>query len=126
VKETLAMIRQAFGEECMRCTRVFEWHSVQGRPKEERQVKRKVKSKLIISLTSRGLFAKNSSWQAKESIPYNTVMFYGECVRTTNATNELAVATRQHIVAQLFSSQVIFDQKQLTLVPHPPYFSLFP
>jgi hypothetical protein len=40
--ETLAMIRQAFGEESMNRTRVSEW------PKKARQVKKKVKSMLII------------------------------------------------------------------------------
>jgi hypothetical protein len=30
-------------------------------------------------LTSRGLFTKNSSWQAKQSIPHTTVTFYGDC-----------------------------------------------
>jgi hypothetical protein len=31
-------------------------------------------------LTSRGLFTKNSSWQAKQSNPHVTVTFYGDCV----------------------------------------------
>jgi hypothetical protein len=33
------------------------------------------------SLTSRGLFTNNSSWQAKQSIPHTTLMFYGDCVK---------------------------------------------
>jgi hypothetical protein len=33
------------------------------------------------SLTSRGLFSKNSSWQAKHSILHTTVTFYCDCVK---------------------------------------------
>jgi hypothetical protein len=40
------------------------------------------------SLTSRGLFIKNSSWQSKQPIPHSTVMLYADCV-----TKELAVAS---------------------------------
>jgi hypothetical protein len=32
-------------------------------------------------LTSRGLFTKNSSWQARQSIPHTTVTIYTECVK---------------------------------------------
>jgi hypothetical protein len=32
-------------------------------------------------LSSSVLFAKNSSWQAKQSIPHTTVTFYGYCVK---------------------------------------------
>jgi hypothetical protein len=45
--------------------------------------KRRVKSRACssLSLTSRELFTRNSSWQAKQSIPYTTVTFYGDCVK---------------------------------------------
>jgi hypothetical protein len=33
------------------------------------------------SLTSRELFTKNLSWQAKQSIPRATVTFYGDCMK---------------------------------------------
>jgi hypothetical protein len=33
------------------------------------------------SLTLRGLFTKNSSWKAKQSIPHATVMFYSDCLK---------------------------------------------
>jgi hypothetical protein len=58
------------------------------------------KSMLII-LTSRGLFTKNSYWQAKWSVLHPTVLFYGNCVKMcedfarTLMTKELAVASRQ-------------------------------
>jgi hypothetical protein len=39
-----------------------------------------VKSMLTIFLTSRRLFTKNSSWQAKQQIPHTTATFHGNCV----------------------------------------------
>jgi hypothetical protein len=41
----------------------------------------KVKSMLIIILTSRGFFTKNSPWQAEESIPHIIVIFYGDSMK---------------------------------------------
>jgi hypothetical protein len=46
-----------------------------------RQVKSKLKSMLIIFFDIKGIVQKNSSWQAKQSIPHTTVMFYGDCVK---------------------------------------------
>jgi hypothetical protein len=46
-----------------------------------KQVKSKVKSMLMILFDIKGLLAKNSSWQAKQSIPHTTVTLYGECVK---------------------------------------------
>jgi hypothetical protein len=50
--ETLPMITQAFGEESMNCTRMFEWHANSPRPKKARQVKSKVKKMLIIFISN--------------------------------------------------------------------------
>jgi hypothetical protein len=51
-------------------------------PKKVRQVKSKAKSMLIIFLDiKRHCLQKNSSWQAKQSIPHTTVTFYGDCVK---------------------------------------------
>jgi hypothetical protein len=36
---------------------------------------------MLIILTSSELFLKNSSWQAKQPIPYTPVMFYSDCVK---------------------------------------------
>jgi hypothetical protein len=48
--ETLAMIKQAFGEERMSCTRVFEWNARFGGDRRKvRQVNSKAKSMLIFS-----------------------------------------------------------------------------
>jgi hypothetical protein len=35
---------------------------------------------LIIFFDIKGIFTKNSSWQAKKSIPYTAVKFYGDRV----------------------------------------------
>jgi hypothetical protein len=46
-----------------------------------RRAKCKVKSMLIAFISiSRGLFTKNSPWQAKHSIPHTTVTFHGDFV----------------------------------------------
>jgi hypothetical protein len=45
------------------------------------KMKSKVKRMSIIFLTWRGLLTKNSSWQAKHSIPHTTVTFYGDCMK---------------------------------------------
>jgi hypothetical protein len=44
--------------------------------------KNKVKSMLNIFFDIKGeLFTKNSSWQAKQSIPHTTVTFSGDCAK---------------------------------------------
>ena len=50
------------------------------RPKKARQVKSNLKS-MIITLTSRGLWTKNLSQQAKLWIPGSTAKFCGDCVK---------------------------------------------
>jgi hypothetical protein len=49
--------------------------------RKARQVKGKVKSVPPFSQTSRGLFAKNLSSQAKQSISLTTVTFYSNCMK---------------------------------------------
>jgi hypothetical protein len=45
-------------------------------------MRKKVESMLIIFFDIMGIVhKKNSSWQAKQSIPHITVMFYGECMK---------------------------------------------
>jgi hypothetical protein len=46
-----------------------------------RQVKSKVKSRLIIFFDIKVIVHKNSSWQAKQPIPHITVTFYRDCVK---------------------------------------------
>jgi hypothetical protein len=59
VTETLVMIIQVFREECMGCRWMFEWKSPNSlRPKKVRQVKSKVKSKLIIFFDIKGIVHK--------------------------------------------------------------------
>jgi hypothetical protein len=59
------------------------------------------------SLTSRKLFTKNSSSQAKQSIPHPTVTFYGDCVKMC-----------EHFAPN-------FADKRTGCCSHQPYFSLF-
>jgi hypothetical protein len=59
VKETLAMIRQAFGEESVSITWMLEWkRSKSQRPKKARQVQSKVKSMIIIFSNIKGTVCK--------------------------------------------------------------------
>jgi hypothetical protein len=91
-----------------------------------RQVKSKVKGMLIIFLTSRGLFTKNSSWQAKQSVQHTTVTFTVtvlKCAKTsprTLVTKELAVASQQHTVSHFLFTREVLTKNNMTLVPHPP------
>jgi hypothetical protein len=61
--------------------------------KKSKFTKSKIKACPSFSLTSRGLFTKNSSWQAKESIPHTTVMFYGDCVKMCKDFTSIFVAS---------------------------------
>jgi hypothetical protein len=88
----------------------------------------------IIFLTTRGWFTKNSSWQAKRSIPHTTVIFHGDCVEMyegfgPNFGDKRAgcCITTTHSLTLLFPAcSEFFYQNNMTAVPHPPYFSPFP
>jgi hypothetical protein len=64
------MIRQAFREESMTFTWVFEWKSPHSprMKKKAGQLKSKIKGMLIIFYHIEGLFKNNLSWQAKQSL----------------------------------------------------------
>jgi hypothetical protein len=96
-----------------------------------RQVKAKLRAYLSFSLTSRGLFGKNSSWQAKQLIPHITVMFYADCTKifkdfAPNFRDKISGSyiTKTHRLTLLFH-QGFLTKNNMTLVPHPPYFTLF-
>jgi hypothetical protein len=42
------------------------------------------------------------------------------------ATKELAVVSRQRIVSHFLFHQEFLTKSNMTVIPHPPYFSLFP
>jgi hypothetical protein len=100
------------------------------RPKKARQVKSKVKSMIII-LTSMRLFAKNSSWQAKQSIPNITVMFHGSCMKIAK-TLPRKLTTKNWLLHHdnapthtSFFIREFFTQNNMTVISQPPYLPLF-
>jgi hypothetical protein len=102
--------------------------TVQGRPKKARQVK-----KNACNLTSRKLFTKNSSWRTKQSIPHTTVTFYVDSVKmcedfAPNLGDErvgCCITTKVPSHASLLTREYL-SQNNMTVVPHSPYFFLFP
>jgi hypothetical protein len=91
--ENLAMIRQAFGEDSMSHTRVFE-RKHPNSPTGDKQSQ----SMLIIFFVIKGLFTNYSSWQTRESIPQATATSFWRLRETLRefarylATQELVAA----------------------------------
>jgi hypothetical protein len=83
-------------------------------------------------LSSRWLFTKNLSWQAKQSILHTIVTFYGDCVKlcedfTPNlATKELAVASQQCTISHFLFHLEFLTKNNMSVILHQPHFSLFP
>jgi hypothetical protein len=107
--------------------------SVQGSPIEMRRVKSKVKSMLIIFLTSREWFTKNLYWQAKQSLLYTTVTFYGDWVKMWEdfASNfghkwtGCCITTMQRPTLSFHQGIFLLKTKR-TVTPRPRYFSVSP
>jgi hypothetical protein len=96
--EALAVIRQAFGGESMSST----WKGQLTEIKKGKTGEEQNQSMLIIFIDIKRPFTKNSSWQAKQSVPHIQTL----------ATRELAIASEQHTVSRFLFHQTIFDQKQ--------------
>jgi hypothetical protein len=80
--EALVTIGQTFGEESMSCVLVLGLKITNElRLKKARQVKSKVKSILIIFFGMKGIFTRNSSWQAKQLILQTIVTLHGDYVK---------------------------------------------
>jgi hypothetical protein len=132
--ETLEMIRQAFGEESMGRTRVFEWHALfRVYQKTRDRWREKSRTCSLFSLTSRGLFTKNSSWQAKKYIPHTTVRFYGDCVKMCidfapnfgDWKTDCCVTTTHNLTPSL-SCRNFWPKQKWLLSPTHPTFLCFP
>jgi hypothetical protein len=112
VMETLTVIRQAFGKESMSRAWKVQTHG---------------------PLTSRGLFTKNSSWQAEQSIPSTNMTFYGDCMKmcvdfALNFGDKIIglYITTTHCLTFSFSPGNFFYRKQHDSSPtHPLEFGTF-
>jgi hypothetical protein len=119
----MAVIRQALEEESMSLTQKFQ-------TPRARQVKSKIKGMLIISLTSRELFTKNSSWQAKLSIPHITVMFYSDLVKMCedfalkfgDKMTGCCIMTTHHLALPFSPGNLCPKTTSLLSTTHPTFF----
>jgi hypothetical protein len=74
------------------------------------------------------MFAKNPSWQGKDSIPHTTATCYGDCMKMVQ-TSPQTLATKVLAVASLqctSHTREFLTKSSMTVVPHPPYFSVSP
>jgi hypothetical protein len=86
---------------------------------------------LVILFVIKGLFTKNSSWQAKQSIPHTFVTVYGDCVKICEDSapnfgdNRTGCCITTSTVSHFQFTREFLTQNNVTVLPHPPYFSLF-
>jgi hypothetical protein len=83
----------------------------------------------LFSLTSRGLFTKNSSWQAKQLIPHTTVTFYGNCIKmcedfAPNFGRQKDCLLRYDKAPSRtsFYTREFLTENNMAVVPYPHYF----
>jgi hypothetical protein len=125
--QTVALIRQVFRENSMSHTRVSEWNARfrEGQKTWDRW-RAKSGASSSFSLTSKGSFIWNLSWQAKQSIPHITVMFYRKCAKIslrTLATKELDNASWQRTVSHFLFLHGIFYQNNIVIPTQPTSFA---
>jgi hypothetical protein len=128
--ESMAVIRQAFREGTISHTRKVQTHRDRKRRDRWRTKSRACSS---FSLTLRGSFTKNSAWHAKQWISRTTMPFYGDCVKmwedfapNFGGKGSGSYITTTHRHALPFSLGDFLTKNNITVVPHPPYFFLFP
>jgi hypothetical protein len=126
--ETLAKIRQAFGKKAWAVRECLI--GMLGAEQNQVIVKVKAKSRACstFALASRELFAKNLSWQAKQSITHTSVTFYDDCGKlcedfTPNLGDKRTGCsiTTTHSLTHPFSPRKFWPNTNLLVVLHPPY-----
>jgi hypothetical protein len=115
-------------------TRVFE-RQARFRTDRKRRDKWRTKWRTCSSFSfiSRGLLTKNSSWQAKQSIPHTAAMLLGDCTKmcedfSLNFDNKRAswCITATHRLTHPFFIREFLTKNKMTLVPYTPYFFVSP
>jgi hypothetical protein len=75
--------------------------------------------------TSKGLFTKNSSSEAKQSISHTTVTFHGDCVKMCedfdsnfdNIITGCCITTTHCLTLLYFTREFFFTENNMTVVP---------
>jgi hypothetical protein len=62
-------------------SQIYDYHHEKNRQSSEWKDPNSPRLEEARQVTSRRLFTKNSSWQARQSILHTTAMFYGDCVK---------------------------------------------
>jgi hypothetical protein len=127
--ETLAMIRQAFGEESTSHTQKVHTHrgrkSETGEAQNQEHAHRFLRHqgdrshRIPLAMLNNQLYIILRRFTATA----------WKCAKTSSrtlTTKELAVTSRQRVVSHFHFQQGILDQNQQDCCPHTPYFSLFP
>jgi hypothetical protein len=73
------------------------------------------------------LFTKKSSWQAKQSVLHTTVTFYCDCIKMCEYFTPNWLFNNNNAQSHTsFLTRECFTKNNITVVPHPHCFSLFP
>jgi hypothetical protein len=75
------------------------------------------------------MFTKNSSWQASQSLPHSTMMFYGDCMKMCeefasifgSKRNWLSCHNNAPSHASIFNGEFLKEKKTLSFPTHPTH-----